>query len=211
MGGTCDKYIKFENAGNQHLGRVLSGLNPLSIDFSLTPPFFDVQNEMEMVEIDQFLKSRIENSENILDKIFTLVRYCFASLCFHHEFLKSVLELSSCIRTSQLFINVPACIIEKAKAINHKDAIGHKCAPRLTGIPPHIVILNNLSGLTDRLDECSEEVVTKIKEDLDRRMVGGDKHQASMILDQVQGVHNEMKRMIGEIHRRSMRFTGVQS
>ena len=188
MGGTRDKYIKFENAGDQHLGRVLSGLNPLSIDFSLTPPFFDVENEMEMVEIDRFLRSRIENSENISDKTFTLVRYCFASLCFHCEFLKSVLEPSSRIRTSPLFINVPADIIAKAKAINYKDAIGHKCAPRLTGIPPHIVILNNLSGLTDRLDECSEEVVTKIKEDLDQKMMGGrDKNQALMILDKCKG------------------------
>ena len=41
MGGTYNEYIKFDNAGDQHLGRVLAGLNPLSIDFSLTPAFFD--------------------------------------------------------------------------------------------------------------------------------------------------------------------------
>ena len=86
---------------------------------------------------------------------------------------------------------MPAGIFTKAKAINYKDAIGHKCAPRLTGIPPHIVILNNLSGLTDRLDECSEEVVTKIKEDPDRRMVGGDKHQASMIINHQKHINSK--------------------
>ena len=52
MGGTRDKYIKFENAGDQHLGRVLCGLNPLSVDFSLTPPFFDTECDDDKQMVD---------------------------------------------------------------------------------------------------------------------------------------------------------------
>ena len=77
---------------DQHLGRVLSGLNPLSIDFSLTPPFFDTKAEHEMDEIDQFIRSQIANSEYISESTFNFVRYLFASLCFHHDFLKTVLQ-----------------------------------------------------------------------------------------------------------------------
>lgn len=104
MGGTWDKYIKFENAGNQHIGRVLSGLNPLSIDFSLTPPFFDTKTEQEMDQIDQFIRSRIANSEYISESTFNFVRYLFASLCFHRAFLNTVLQPNYRIRTSALFL-----------------------------------------------------------------------------------------------------------
>ena len=203
MGGTRDKYIKFENAGDQFLGRVLCGLNPLSIDFSLTQPFFDVQNDFEMEEIDNFIWSRIENGDQIPDGTFTVVRYCFASLCYHHQFLKTILQPTSRIRTSPLFMNVPQHILDKVKTCTYKDVGKYKNAPRLTGIPPHVVILNNLNGITDCVTECSEDIVTKIKADLDDRMVGGDKHQASMVLEQVQGVHRDIRRMIENVQQRS--------
>ena len=45
--------------------------------------------------------------------------------------------------------------------------------------------------------------MTKIKEDLDNRMVGGDKHQASRVSDQVQNVHQTMKEMLMDLNNRS--------
>ena len=38
--GTRDNYIKFENASDQYLGRILSGLNTLLPGFAVMPPFF---------------------------------------------------------------------------------------------------------------------------------------------------------------------------
>ena len=55
------------------------------------------------------------------------------------------------------------------------------------------------------MTDCSEQVVEKIKTDLDNWMVGGVKHHASMVLDQVQGVHRQMKQMIQDIQLRSNR------
>lgn len=66
-------------------------------------------------------------------------------------------------------MNVPDHIVfQKAMKINYKDVIGHKKIPKLTGIPSHIVILNNLSRIIDQLDECSEDVVAKIHKGLDQ-------------------------------------------
>ena len=93
MGGTRDKYIKFENAGDQYLGRILSGMNSLSPNFAVTPPFFDTQNNEESKMVHDFIKSRIENANNISDNLFAVVRYCFASLCYHYNFLTQFLNL----------------------------------------------------------------------------------------------------------------------
>ena len=72
MGGTRDKYIKFENAGDQYLGRVVTGLDALSPAFASTPPFLDASNDMEKKKVDDFIKSRLENSHKISDKLFVL-------------------------------------------------------------------------------------------------------------------------------------------
>ena len=45
LGGTRDKYIKFENAGDQYLGCVLCELNCLMMEFSVSPPFLISQAE----------------------------------------------------------------------------------------------------------------------------------------------------------------------
>ena len=84
MGGTRDKYIKFENAGDQYLGRLLSELDALSPSFAVTPPFFYAKTDEDKKKIDNFIRSRLQNSQNILDGLFELVRYCFASLCYHY-------------------------------------------------------------------------------------------------------------------------------
>jgi len=48
MGGSRDKYIKYESAGDQILGRVICSLNPL---FAVSPPFFNMCGE-ELEEED---------------------------------------------------------------------------------------------------------------------------------------------------------------
>ena len=53
LGGSRDKYIKFESAGDQFLGRTLCGLNSLQIQFACSPPFFDVSGDQMFDEVDR--------------------------------------------------------------------------------------------------------------------------------------------------------------
>ncbi len=41
MGSVKERYLQYEKAGDQYLGRVVSGLDVNSIDFAVSPPFFD--------------------------------------------------------------------------------------------------------------------------------------------------------------------------
>ena len=88
------------------------------------------------------------NSSTISDNLFNVVRFCFASLCYHRGFLAKVLQSTSRIRTSQLFMNVPDNILNMTKCLDYKATATNVNAPRLTGISPHVVIMNNLSGIT---------------------------------------------------------------
>ena len=41
MGPVKEKYIHYENAGNQYVDRVVAGLNVNSTDFAVSPPYFN--------------------------------------------------------------------------------------------------------------------------------------------------------------------------
>ena len=62
LGGSRDKYIKYEAAGDQFLGRTLCGLDPLSISFSVSPPFFDLGNA-GIAELDSWIHRLYEDCQ----------------------------------------------------------------------------------------------------------------------------------------------------
>lgn len=71
-------------------------------------------------KVDDFIKPQLENLHKISDKLFRVVRYCFASLCYHHQFLTKTLEPTSQIRTASIFMNIPEDSMEMAKVFTYK-------------------------------------------------------------------------------------------
>ena len=183
------------------MGRILSGLNALSPSFAVTPPFFDTKTEMEKKKVDDFIKSRLLNSSNVSDGLFAVIRYCFASICYHYSFLTNTLQSTSRIRTSPILINIPEEILSMAKVFSYKQVSGDSngCAPRLTGIPPHVVMINNLNEVHDHVSVCSRSVVKEVKQELEDRFVGGDRFQANVMLNQVQKIQEDMQSMLENI------------
>ena len=55
MGGVKDRYLKYEAAGNQYVGRCACGLNQLSKHFGVSQPFFDFS---DFTELEQIKKER---------------------------------------------------------------------------------------------------------------------------------------------------------
>ena len=41
MGHVKERYLQYEKAGDQYLGRVVSGLDVNSVKFAVSPPFFE--------------------------------------------------------------------------------------------------------------------------------------------------------------------------
>ena len=159
MGGTRDKYIKFENAGDQFLGRVLTGLNPVSSDFALSCPYFDTKTDEQKKRLDFHIKSRLGLKDSISDELLGVIRYCFASVCYHFKFLSQVLQPTSQIKTAPLLMNIPEDILKLAKVDSYHEAMSNDTAPRLTGIPPHVIILNQIQHLNGHVTECSDGIV----------------------------------------------------
>jgi hypothetical protein len=106
MGGTRDKYIKYEAAGDQFLGRTLCGLNSLVKEFSVSPPFFDM-NASEVATIDGYMKSNTAGGMQMGPKIFEVTRMCFASLVYHQQYLKDKLHEKHRYRSHPFMMHLP--------------------------------------------------------------------------------------------------------
>ena len=106
MGGTRDKYIKFENAGDQFLGRSLTGLNSLQKEFSISPPFFNT-GAVELEGIDCLLRDHVIGGRSISAPLFEVLRMCFASVVFHLSFLMANLDEKNRLRSHPLVNNLP--------------------------------------------------------------------------------------------------------
>ena len=62
-----------------------------------------------------------------------------------------------------------------AKVFLYKEVSGDSngCAPSLTGISPHVVMINNLNEVHDHVSVCSRLVMKQMKQELEYQFVGG--------------------------------------
>ena len=82
-GGTRDKYIKHESAGDQFLGHTLCGLSSITKKFSISPPLFN-PGQREIYEIDKSLQCNVVVSYSTT--MFEVWCMCFAQVFYHNIF-----------------------------------------------------------------------------------------------------------------------------
>ena len=173
MGQVKERYLQYEKAGDQYLGRVVSGLDVNSVAFAVSPPFFDVNEEMR-VQIDALLKGYLVGGELLPAGVYQIFHYCFASLCYHHEFLASTLHQKSKLQASPFFSAMP----QYAKSSATIKFPWEKTAstPIFTGIPPHISLLAQVEQLKLELAKNRDDVLAGFKAELDNRQIGSQNY-----------------------------------
>jgi len=72
--------------------------------------------------------------------------------------------------------------------------------PRLTGIPPHVVQLNQMEMLKSLVERSSDSFREILSSELDARSVGGEVFQANEILQEVRRVSQEMQHAINNLN-----------
>ena len=131
MGRVKDIYIKYEAAGDQYVGRILCGLNPLKPIFAQTPPFFRIDGDLVTYRSNERAReienAALMNTEDVsslktcsltevaspVQSLFpNLVKtiqlkpvatMCFASLLLSMDFLQKCTHTDSPFKGSALF------------------------------------------------------------------------------------------------------------
>ncbi|OWY97109.1 hypothetical protein PHMEG_00032448 [Phytophthora megakarya] len=132
LGGVQNTYLRYEAAGDMHVGRTVAGLPTESYKFSTVAPHFNGHDKcvaMGTKLMFPALPSRLE----------LIVEYCLASLVYHSEFLKATLSPSHHIFETPIFQDK-----ELFSSLHMRVQTGDGCTEtriRPTGVPPHVSIL----------------------------------------------------------------------
>jgi len=178
MGGVKDRYIKFESAGDHYVGRCAACLDQTTKEFAVSPPFFDYsplpveQRAQKRKEIGLWLLQRIPNDDSVSGPVLHLAYMCFATVCYHYEFLRDTLSPNSAFRSCAVFKDIPDYFLELA-VVKYSWDIRSQYMPKLTGIPPHIAIMTELKQVKDEIANMKTTLVTNMRDELNKRGVGG--------------------------------------
>jgi len=150
LGGVQDRYIRYESAGDQYLGRVVAGLPLNRAEFAVLPPHF-VDNQ------DIMLQSCIDKMFPTLSKCSCLqdiLKLCIASLVCHHDHLKEKMPASHPLLTTILFRHTEVVGHLQAKLVN-----GISPWMKPTGIPPHVELYKQLLHVQTSIENLPPDLL----------------------------------------------------
>jgi len=105
-----------------------------------------------------------------------MLHFLFAALVYHYDYLKANLDQNSKLVSSQVFMAVEN-FSPRGQAVAKFPWEMTEYTPHPTGIPPHVMILNQLEAMqkqmTMQVDEICVRMSTNVAKKLDDRKVGG--------------------------------------
>ena len=194
MGHIKERYLQYEKAGDQYLGRVVCGLDVNDPLFAVSPPYFDADHAT-IEKIHLLLKEYAVRGDSATADMHRVFYFCYASLCYHRDFLGRNLHQSSKLQASPFYNTMPNFV--KDAAVVKLPWTKTEATPVFTGLPPHVVILATCEELKLELRRAREEIVSDVKEDLDNRRIGSQSYfDKEEIIGKMEQLHDEMlKRM----------------
>ena len=120
------------------------------------------------------------------------MRYLFACLCYHFEWVSENEDHRSTLRSSAMFIGASAnpeirdCTVIKYPWNKTQQM------PSPTGIPPHVLLQAEMEELKLAMTKMRMDIIAELGLKLDKRRVGGDEYQSSRILDQVNEIYTRL-------------------
>ena len=67
--------------------------------------------------------------------------------------------------------------------------------PFLTGVPPHILMMSDMKRFENKLDNIRSEMMESMKEELNKRDIGGGMYHAVQIQEEIRGLREELTRI----------------
>lgn len=204
MPGVMNRYIRFESAGDQYVGKSVSGRARLTEAFAESNPYFDFseyepdERERRHGAVNSWIRSRMPGGgEN--DDVFCVFKMCIASFVYHRKWLDDNLHPNSEVRTTLFWSETDP---DNEHAIPYADHVVTRHlwdrtqdTPELTGLPPDVLYMAQVKTLLLRFENMQEslladndriltEMMTGLEKSLDNRAVGGDGY------GQMREIHN---------------------
>lgn len=181
MPGVTDTYCRYEAAGDQYCGRVLSGLPLSSFRFATLPPKF-IFPEYLKEEGQKKLNCLIDLMfPNMIVELWPVMTYGLATLAMKEAWLRDNLPDNHVMFESSIFIHPiyqwlkPHAKVELGGDSNFEvEDISDVLHRTTTGIPPHVLILSGQRTLAVQQqdlvrsnDQLPDRLVVELSEQLE--------------------------------------------
>jgi hypothetical protein len=167
MGGVSDRYLRFADAGDQHVGRTVCGLDPSCADFALLPPHFLLNNNQEVGALVNDTIIRTFPSLKDRPHMRPVLALCLASLVHSFDDLKAILHAQHAARSSFLFCNE-----SQVRLLKEHVYVGHS-SPELTatGVPTSVAVLRQNEELQRRVDAAADRILAGVERIIEEKAV----------------------------------------
>ncbi|DBA01295.1 TPA: LOW QUALITY PROTEIN: hypothetical protein N0F65_001800, partial [Lagenidium giganteum] len=145
LGHVQNTYLRYEAAGDMHVGRTVCGLPLDSSKFAILPPHFQRKDR----QVDEYVELVFGNLPTELRFI---AEHALASLVFHSHFIKARVHRNYRIFSSPLFQD-PSILVELRGMVSCTPASENPIMP--TGLPPHITILGHFKEIQHSIEQTA--------------------------------------------------------
>lgn len=194
LGKVKERYLKYGEAGDELVGRTLTGISPESTQFGISPVFFAPTNDAEVVS-NNLIKSIFPRHPPSLKRFLNI---CIASFVYHEEFTKGIIDNRNSPVLSLPYFSLASLIRERRALVTTALSWEHKegCPP-LTGIPIQCTILNKLYEIQKFQEGLPAQLIGQIIEALDKRMVGdASSILARRVMERVEKIGDEIEKKL---------------
>jgi hypothetical protein len=192
ISGSKERYLKYENAGDQFVSRMVCGLNANSYEFAISPPYFETESDEDTNRINTFFE-RTYPDLNFSPNMALLAKMYLASICYHHDWFVQQADVTNPFLASLCFNNISPPLRQLAVVKYPWSKTAQ--TPSFTGIPPHVTMLTMLKKVSDSQDAMPKEVVGDVIKELDDRgTLGGfnENRMRGMITEMTERLSNEI-------------------
>lgn len=194
MGPVKDRYIHYEKAGDQFVGRSVTCLSSMTKDFACSPPYFDTTDADTGMDdfINNLVDDTLASSGDFTPPMRKIVKMCLATLCYHYDDLCTRLSEKNKLRSCPMFIQI--CQLQSLRRLAVVKYPWNKSmqTPCISGVPPHVLLMSEMESLKISLNEHRNSIINGMRNELDQRNIGGDSYMSTQILDKVNEVHERM-------------------
>jgi hypothetical protein len=146
--------IHYEKAVDQFVGGTVTGIPSLE-KITFSPAYFDLNDAPVEVtaKINNLVKMYItqrgegkeegEQRNSVIGPMFPLVRFLFASICYHYQDLDRTAIPTNRLRTSPMFIAATTDDIRRYEVCCYPWNKSSK-TPVFTGVPPHVLMMSEM-------------------------------------------------------------------
>jgi hypothetical protein len=189
--GVTQRYLRYDQAGDQHCGRTVSGLPVNSALFAYLPPRF---------------KSRPPEVDNVLRQCFPrapptmmgILEYCIASIVYHSSFLRKHLSSNHPLFNTPLFRDTTQFTTLQGAVVCEIGDGTQELRP--TGIPPYVEGLVKIERVAALVQKVCPEVIQGVNAVLEQRAIDAGSITRTTLADILGGMfQKEMESLLAKL------------